>query len=159
MRAALLLVPVLALALARPAVAQRSADEAAVLATVQDLFRGMKTKDTALMRSIFEPGARLTGMRTRADGSQVLQVISADQFIQFVAKDQRADWTERAFDPEVRIEGTLAQVWAAYDFHFGTTFSHCGVDAVQLLKRNGRWVIVAIADTFQREGCPDRGSP
>lgn len=152
--------PLLLLTLtAAPAQAQRSTDEAAVLATVQDLFRGMRTKDTALMRTLFEPGARLTGMRTRADGSPVLQAISADQFIQFVAKDQRPEWTERAFDPEVRIEGTLAQVWAAYDFHFGKTFSHCGVDAVQLLRKDGKWLIVAIADTFQREGCPDRGAP
>ena len=157
MRSALVFLPLLALA--RPAVAQRSADETAVLATVENLFRGMRTRDTALMRSVFEPGARLTGIRVRQDGSEVLQVISADQFIQFVAKDPRPDWTERAFDPKVQIEGTLAQVWAAYDFHFGQTFSHCGVDAVQLLRHQGKWLIVSIADTFQREGCPARGTP
>src|SRR5512138_1199937 len=112
-----------------PAAAQRSADADAALATVQDLFRAMRTKDTALFRSVFEPGARLTGMRTRPDGSEVLQVISVDQFAQFIAKDPRPDWTERVFDPKVEIEGALAQIWAQYDFHFGQTFSHCGVDA------------------------------
>jgi hypothetical protein len=149
----------LALRLPSVAAAQKSADETAALAVVQDLFKGMRTKDTALMRTLFEPGARLTGIRTRQDGSTVLQVISADQFISFVARDARPDWTERAFDPKIEIEGTLAQIWAAYDFHFGQTFSHCGVDAVQLLKFNGKWLIVAIADTFQREGCVDRGKP
>lgn len=157
MRRALWLLPLLLLA--QPAQAQRPAEESAVLGTVSDLFKGMRTKDTVLMRSLFEPGARLTGMRTRADGSQVLQAVSAEQFIQAVAKDSRPEWIERPFDPEVRIEGNLAQVWVAYDFHFGQTFSHCGVDAFQLLKHNGKWVIVAIADTFQREGCPDRGKP
>lgn len=152
---------ILALACVIPSVAaaQKSADETAALAVVQDLFKGMRTKDTALMRSLFEPAARLTGIRTRPDGSTVLQAISADQFIAFVAKDTRPDWTERAFNPKVQIEGTLAQIWADYDFHFGQTFSHCGVDAVQLLKFNGKWIIVAIADTFQKDGCPDRGKP
>ncbi len=141
------------------AAAQKSADESAALAVVQDLFKGMRTKDTALMRSLFEPAARLTGIRTRQDGTTVLQAISAEQFIAFVAKDTRPDWTERAFDPKIQIEGTLAQIWAEYDFHFGQTFSHCGVDAVQLLKLNGRWLIVAIADTYQKDGCKDRGKP
>ncbi len=141
------------------AAAQKNADETAALAVVQDLFKGMRTKDTALMRSLFEPGARLTGIRTRQDGTTVLQTISADQFINFVAKDSRPDWTERAFDPRIQIEGTLAQIWAEYDFHFGQTFSHCGVDAVQLLKLNGKWLIVAIADTYQKDGCRDRGKP
>ncbi len=149
----------LALALPAPLAAQRSVEETAVLATVQNLFRGMRTRDTALIRSVFEPGARLTGMRTRPDGTEALQIIGVEQFVQFVAKDPRPEWTERAFDPKVEIEGSLAQVWAAYDFHFGQTFSHCGVDAVQLLKHRGQWLIVSIADTFQRTGCPDRGKP
>lgn len=149
----------LTLAIPSMAAAQKNADELAALAVVQDLFKGMRTKDTALMRSLFEPGARLTGIRTRQDGTTVLQAISADQFIAIVGKDPRPDWTERAFDPKIQVEGTLAQIWAAYDFHFGQTFSHCGVDAVQLLKLNGKWLIVAIADTFQREGCVDRGKP
>jgi hypothetical protein len=119
----------------------------------------MRTRDTALLRSVFEPGARLVGIRTRADGTNVVQTISVDQWVQIVAKDPRPDWTERAFNPVVKIEGTLAQVWAEYDFHFGTTFSHCGIDAVQLLRLNDRWLIVSIADTYQSTGCPKRPPP
>ena len=66
---------------------------------------------------------------------------------------------ERAWNPEVRVEGTLATVWAEYDFHFVSTFSHCGVDAVQLLRTGSGWKIVSIADTYQREGCVRREPP
>lgn len=148
-----------ALATVTPVAAQQSSDQAAALATVQDMFRAMRTKDTVLMRSLFEPGARLTGIRTRQDGTSFVQSISLDQWVQFIGKDPRPDWTERAFDPRVEIEGTLAQIWASYDFHFGQTFSHCGIDAIQLLKSNDKWLIVSIADTFQREGCLNRGTP
>ena len=77
-----------------------------------------------------------------------------------VGRDARARWTERAWAPEVRVSGTLATVWAEYDFHFGTQFSHCGVDAVQLLKLPERgWTIVSIADTYVAAGCPLREPP
>ena len=125
-----------------------------VLAVVQRLFDAMAARDTAAMRTVFEPGARLVGMRTRPDGSTVMQSLPWERFAAFVAGDARARWTERAIDPEVRVRGTLATVWAHYTFHFGETPSHCGVDAVQLLRTADGWRIVSIADTFEATGCP-----
>ena len=135
----------------------RQTDERAVLATVERLFDAMRTRDTATMRSLFDGDARLVGMRPRPDGEMALQTLTADQFAAYVARDTRGPWIERMWNPQVRIEGTLATVWAEYDFHFGARFSHCGVDAFQLLKTAERgWVIVSIADTFVRDGCPKR---
>jgi len=142
---------------ATPARAQD--DRAQVLATVQRLFDGMQRGDTALMRSAFLPGAKLFGIRTRQNGQVVVQQITEQQFAEFRAGDTRGEWLERAFDPEVRIDGTMATVWAAYDFRLGGQFSHCGTDAVQLLKTPDGWRIVSIADTFQRTGCPERAAP
>jgi ketosteroid isomerase-like protein len=140
--------------------AAQSTDEREAVATVHKLFDAMRTRDTAAMRALFVPNARLFGMRTRPNGEVVLQSLTADEFARFVARDARASWIERAFDPEVRVRGTLATVWAEYDFHFGTQFSHCGVDAVQLLKVPDRgWQIVSIADTFEQQGCPSRPAP
>jgi len=144
--------------IARHAAAQ-SAEENAVLATVQRLFDAMRTKDTAAFRDIFEPSARLVGMRTRQNGEQVVQVLPWERFGAFMASDQRGPWIERAWSPEVRVRGSLATVWAEYDFHFGQTPSHCGVDAVQLLKTPAGWKIVSIADTYEPTGCPTREPP
>lgn len=148
-----------AMTIAGGTVAAQQSEEAAVLGTVETMFRAMRIRDTALLRSVFEPGARLVGIRSRATGPDVFQAISVDQWVAYIGGDPRPDWTERAFNPVVKVEGTLAQIWAEYDFHFGTTFSHCGIDAVQLLKLNGRWLIVSIADTYQKTGCPARPTP
>ena len=131
----------------------------AVLAVVQRLFDAMRSKDTAAFRDVFEPNAKLVGMRTGPNGEQVVQVLPWDRFGAFMASDTRAPWIERAWSPEVRIRGTLATVWAEYDFHFGQMPSHCGVDAVQLLKTPGGWKIVSIADTYEPTGCPTREPP
>lgn len=142
---------------AQPATLSAASEEKAVLVTVQRLFDAMRTKDTAAFREIFDANAKLVGMRTRQNGEQVVQVLPWDRFGAMMASDQRAAWTERAWSPEVRIRGTLATVWAEYDFHFGQTPSHCGVDAVQLLKTPAG--IVSIADTYEPTGCPKRDPP
>ena len=140
-----------------PAAAQTATSEdSAVLAAVQHLFDAMEGRDTTAALATFLPDARLVGLRTGARGTAV-QTLTARQFVEFLGRDQRGTWKERAFNPEVRVSGTLATVWAEYDFHQGGKFSHCGVDAVQLLKLpDGGWKIASIADTFTREGCPDR---
>jgi imidazolonepropionase-like amidohydrolase len=135
-------------------------DEKEVLAVVQRLFDAMRTRDTVAMRQVFDPGAALVGMRPGKDGTAPhVQRITAAEFAAFVAGDKRPEWIERAWSPQVRVSGTLATVWADYDFHFGQTFSHCGVDAVQLLKTAEGWRIVSIADTFVREGCEEHSPP
>lgn len=150
-----------ALVIAGPKPAPRAPadDRADIMATLQRLTDGMRTRDTALLRSAFLPGAKLVGMRTRQNGEVIMQSLTEQQFAEFVMRDQRAPWVERLFEPVVTVQGTLATVWAAYDFHFGTTFSHCGIDAFQLLKLADGWKIVSLADTFQREGCAPRPAP
>lgn len=144
---------------AQPATLGAASEEKAVLATVQRLFDAMRTKDTAAFREIFDVNAKLVGVRTRQNGEQVIQVLPWDRFGAMMASDQRAPWNERAWSPEVRVRGTLATVWAEYDFHFGQTPSHCGVDAVQLLKTPAGWRIMSIADTYEPTGCPKRDPP
>ena len=134
-------------------------ERAVILATVERMFEGMRTKDTAAVRAVFHPTARLVGMRTPAGGGSRVQVISVDEWVAYIARDQRGEWIERAWDPEVRIDGTLATVWAAYDFHLGGKFSNCGIDAVQLLQTAEGWRIMSIADTYTTEGCVLRPPP
>jgi len=137
-----------------------SGEEREVLAVVQRMFDGMRMRDTALMSSAFDPSARLVGMRPGpAGGAPIVQVLTGADFVARMFSDRRGPWIERAWEPQVRISGTLATVWAEYDFHFGTTFSHCGVDAVQLLRTARGWKILSIADTYVKEGCPTRPAP
>ena len=132
--------------------ADSSADRAAIIAVLDRMTRAMETRDTALLTSVFVPGARLVGMRPKAGGA-TMQALTVQQFAEFVANDKRDRWVERLHQPEVRIDGTLATVWAAYDFSFGAKRSHCGTDAFQLLRTAEGWKIVSLADTYRTEGC------
>jgi hypothetical protein len=41
-----------------------------------------------------------------------------------------------------------------YDLHVGERFSHCGVDAFDLVKLGGEWKIVSVMDTRRTTDCP-----
>lgn len=148
-----------ALALAAsPVAAQRAdgpaaagADARAVLDVVARLFDGMRAADSAAVRSVFHPEARLirTGVR---DGRPAVSLAAVGGFLDALGGATEV-WDERLYDPEVRIDGNLASVWADYTFHRGDAFSHCGVDAFQLARTAEGWKIVSLADTARREGC------
>jgi hypothetical protein len=96
----------------------------------------------------------LSRVSTR-NGEARVQVTPVSDFIEALGRATEP-WNERMFNPEVRIDGALASVWTAYDFHLGEKFSHCGVDAFHLLKTGAGWKIVSLSDTARREGCPKR---
>ncbi len=129
-------------------------ERAAVLAVVQRLWDGMKARDTAMVRSVFDSSAVLSRVATRGDEARV-QLTPVSGFIAALGRATEP-WNETMYAPEVRIDGPLASVWTEYDFHLGDKFSHCGVDAFQLLKTSAGWKIVALSDTARREGCPKR---
>lgn len=146
---------VLLLAHAAPAMAQRAEDE--VHAVIRALFDGMRKVDSAAVRPLFHPQARLISVSAR-DGVPVVQVEqSVDGFVQAIGRPRTEVWDERIFNERVQVDGALASAWMDYAFYRGSTFSHCGVDHFLLVKDGGTWRILAIADTRRREGCPAQG--
>lgn len=148
----LLIVPFLLAAVATPALAQNT-ERDAVLATVQKVFDAMRTRDTILLKSAFDTSARLVGVRTR-DGTSSVTLTTPSRFGAAITGAKAGNvWNERIYDPDVRIDGNLAQVWAYYTFHMNDTFSHCGIDAFMLLKVGDTWKITQLADTERPQGC------
>jgi len=136
-----------------PAVAQ--AEDAAVIGVVKRLFDGMRTRDTALMRAQFAPGARLVGLDAKG-GTKTVQSIDPSQWIGGVGRGTGPAWDERIFDPVVQVDDGIAHVWTYYEFWLGPKLSHCGYDSVFLVKLDQGWKISQVADS-RRTGCQPRG--
>ena len=147
----LLLCCLVAAGFPRAAAAQGS-DREAILATVQKVFDAMRTRDTALLSQAFDSTGRLVSVSAR--GTPSVSLLPPSQFGASIARAPAGDvWNERIYDPEVRIDGNVAQVWAYYTFHRNTTFSHCGIDAFMLAKVGSTWKITQLADSRRTEGC------
>jgi Putative lumazine-binding len=129
----------------------QSTDEKAVIATVDRFFEGMLKADSMIMKSTIAAGARLTGVGDR-NGTQTLSVTPMEQFITAVGS-RPAGANEKIYNPEVRIDGDLATLWAFYTLHSGERFIHCGVDAFQLLRMGKDWKIVNVSDSRRTTNC------
>ena len=127
-------------------------EEQRVLAVVQQLFDGMRSKDTAKMRATLHPQARMVspGMR---DGAPSVTVEGPDGWLGSVARSADGPLDERTRNPVVHVDGALASVWMDYTFYVGERLNHCGVDTFHLVRTADGWRIIDIADTRRRENC------
>jgi len=66
---------------------------------------------------------------------------------------------ERIWNPEVRVHGSIATVWAPYDFWVDGKFSHCGVDAFDLIKTPDGWKIAGGVFTMEAKCEPSPLGP
>lgn len=138
-----------------PAGTASAADRAAVIAAVQGLFDAMRTRDTIALRAGFTPGAQLVSIRAVPGAPARHQVSPLSAFVTSIGRPGE-ELVERMWSPRVEVAGDMASLWAPYDFRIGSTFSHCGHDAVHLVRTPNGWKIAAITYTVVTEGCAAR---
>lgn len=126
-----------------------------VIATVERLFAGMRSKNLEGLRGVLSPTAAIVWVDAETGSSGVTTVED------FLTGVQSAPYqlNENIWDPEVRVDGPLATLWAPYGFHRGAEFSHWGHDAFHLVRNQSGWRIVAIAYTRRTEPMRPPRSP
>jgi len=128
----------------------------AVIRVVTDVFDAMRGRDTVALRAAFHPEARLVTVVPGGAGGDAVRVGSVDAFVEAVGSGD-AHLDETIHDPVVRIDGDLAGLWTYYELRVDGELSHCGVDALHLVRGGEGWKIVNLADTRRREGCREEG--
>lgn len=125
--------------------------EQQVRATIDGLFDAMRAGDSAAVRAAFHPEARLQTAIGPSDTSSV-QATPVEAFVAAVGQPRDEVWDERIWDVDIQVDGPLASAWVPYVFYVGTERSHCGVNAVQLVRGEDGWRILQLTDT-RRETC------
>lgn len=135
--------------------AASAADRAAVIAAVQSLFDAMRTRDTVALRAGFTPTAQLISLRAVPGAPTRHQAMPLSAFIASIGRPGE-ELVERMWNPRVEVAGDIATLWAPYDFRIGNAFSHCGHDAVHLVRTPDGWKIAALTYTVVTTGCVAR---
>jgi hypothetical protein len=135
-------------------------DRAQVIAAVQTLFDAMEKGDTELASKTLMPEARFFSAAER-DGKTTIRPLTGDAFVASLSNPARGRVLERMWNPDVRVQGAIAQLWTRYDVHINAAFSHCGIDAFGLVKTDDGWKIASAMWTVERTGCTPSplGSP
>ena len=127
-------------------------DRAAVLVAVETFFTSMTDRDVVAARSVLEPLGRFFSVRIGADGSRSVRTFTNQEYLDGLAGGTVVQ-RERMWDVQIRIHGDIATAWGPYDFHRDGVFSHCGVDAVDLIRTAEGWRITGGVYTVEPEGC------
>lgn len=133
---------------------ERTDEEAAVLATVQRFFETMTSRDAAGARAVLDPDGDFVSVRWNDDGERVVRRTSLSDYLEGL-EGETATYLERMWEADVRVHGPIAVVWTPYDFYIDGEFSHCGIDAFQLLRTEAGWIITGGTYTVERTGCRD----
>src|SRR5947209_1742115 len=126
-----------------------------VIATMYEVISGPagKTRDWALLRSLYHPAARLLISPSAAQGTPPLRVLTVDEFIGRVeAIFATESFWERETKRETELYGRLAHVLSHYEsLHDpnGTPFTS-GKKSMQLFFDGARWWIVSAAWNTER---------
>ena len=132
-----------------PVSAQSSAENE-VIAVVNRVFDGMRKVDSAMVRPLFHAKARFISVDLRSERPARVEE-SVEGFIKSVGSPRTEVYDEQLSNVKTLIDGSLASVWADYKLYRGTTLLHCGVDHFLLVKEDGVWRIIELADT--RRAC------
>jgi hypothetical protein len=157
MRAAAALLMLLLTAAAEPAAQSSSAERDAVLKAVQAFFDTMTARDVDGARQVLQPQGRFHAMRMRDGKPDVRAFSNEEYFADLQASKQKMQ--ERIWNPEIRINGLIAIMWAPYDFWIDGKYSHCGIDGFDLIKTEDGWKIAGGVYTVETKCAPSPLGP
>ena len=124
---------------------------------MQTFFDTMAAKDVEGARRILQPQGRFHGMSIR-DGKPVVRAFSNEEyFADLQASKQKM--RERIWNPEIKVNGLIATLWAPYDFWVDGKYSHCGVDQFDFIKTEEGWKIAGGVYTLETECSPSPLGP
>ncbi len=125
-------------------------NEMEVLAPVQAMFNGMAHRDAAAIKAPWVPGGVFI---LTQEGN--LSQITIESLANRIATSGTSHIEERINHPHVRIDRDLAVVWAPFNFFIDGKLDHCGRDLFNLIRKNGRWQIAALAATTRKDCTAD----
>ena len=134
-----------------------SPEHEAVLKTLQAFFDTMTARDVEGARKVLQPQGRFHALRMAERKPEPRPFANEEYLADLQASKQTM--RERIWKPEVMVHGWIATVTAPYDFWIDGKFSHCGVDAFQLIKTEDGWKVAGGVYTVESKCEPSPLGP
>ncbi|KQB42237.1 3-methyl-2-oxobutanoate hydroxymethyltransferase [Flavobacterium aquidurense] len=119
--------------------------------TVEIFFEGFHQKDTTKIQSVCSSTIILQSISESITKGNKLLGESAKEFYKSIASiPSTMKFQEKILSYNIQIDGSMAHVWAPYEFYLNDKRSHSGVNTFILFKEKDIWKIIYLIDTRRK---------
>lgn len=137
-----------------PPVGHQAGEEAAVLAAMDRYMHAISTSDLQAMAAMQMPDGMTFRARPTEGGRWEIVGRPNSYWVDPARADGRT-LRERYWSPTVLIRGSIAVVWAPYEFWIDGKTSHCGIDVFNFVKIDDEWRVANSMWTVEPEACDE----
>jgi hypothetical protein len=118
---------------------------------IEIFFEGFHQKDTVKMQSVCSSKIILQSISESAVKGNKLSDETAQELYKSIASiPSTMKLHEKVLSYNIQIDGTMAHVWAPYEFFVNDKLSHTGVNAFTLFKEKDIRKIIYLVDTRRK---------
>ncbi|PIF34854.1 putative lumazine-binding protein [Flavobacterium sp. 9] len=119
--------------------------------TIESFFEGFHQKDTIKLKSVCSDKIILQSISESKTKGNKLSDESAKEFYNSIAAiPSNLKFNEKILSYNIQIDGSMAHVWAPYEFYLNDKLSHSGVNTFTLFKEKDSWKIIYLIDTRRK---------
>ncbi len=118
--------------------------------TIENFFKAFHAKDSIKLKSICAQKMILQSIVEEKNGAKLTEEKISEFYKSIVSIASNASFNEKILSYNIQIDGSMALVWAPYEFYYNGKLSHKGVNLFTLFKETDVWKIIYIIDTRRR---------
>jgi len=119
-----------------------------VMNGVSDFFTALSSDDkSALAKQMIPEGTIFIHNRMTPDAARVDVVPVAKHLENWLKSPD--DVAEVMHIETVEVDGDMAQVWGPYYFTVAGKLSHCGINSLSMVRRDGAWLVANTSFTME----------
>ncbi|WP_035644980.1 nuclear transport factor 2 family protein [Flavobacterium sp. ASV13] len=128
-----------------------NAQKQEVQKSIEVFFEGFHQKDTLKIKSVCADKMILQSISESVSKGNKLSNETAKEFYKSIASiPSTMKFQEKILSYNIQIDGTMAHVWAPYEFYLNDKLSHTGVNTFTLFKEKDSWKIIYLIDTRRK---------
>jgi len=128
-----------------------NAQKQEVQKSIDVFFDGFHQRDSMKIKSVCADKMILQSISESSSKGNKLSDESTKEFYKSIASiPLNIKFQEKILSYNIQIDGTMAHVWAPYEFYINDKLSHTGVNTFTLFKEKDIWKIIYLIDTRRK---------
>jgi hypothetical protein len=118
---------------------------------IETFFEGFHQMDSIKMKLVCSDKIILQSISENPLKGNKLSDETAKEFYKSIASIPASmKFQEKILSYNIQIDGSMAHVWALYEFYLNDKLSHTGVNTFTLFKEKDSWKIIYLIDTRRK---------